>query len=87
MKPSICRKFAEEFITMLKYNPELTDDVKILALEARVKTLVDNVEQASAEAHQRREQDKVIVDTRPQDIQPIADLMIKDQARRGSIFN
>jgi hypothetical protein len=87
MKFSVARKLATEIINVLKYNPELTDAERILSLETRLEQLIDDVERGAEETHKRKEENKVIIDDRPQDIQPLADLMIKDQARRGALLN
>lgn len=80
-------KLAEEFINVLKYNPELTHNEKILSLELRLDKLIEDVEKGCAEAHQRHEDNKVIVSTLAADIQPLSELAVADQARRGVLLN
>lgn len=86
-KSSQAHKIAEEFINVLKYNLDLTHEQKVLSLEMRLNTLITDVEQGCQEAHQRQEENKVIIDNRPEDIQPLSDLMLKDQVRRGVLLN
>ena len=83
MKASLARKLAEEIINVLKYNPDLSYDDKVLSGELRLDNLINDVERAAAEAHKRQEENKVIIDDRPQDIAPLAELMIARQAQRG----
>lgn len=83
MKTSLAYKLAAEFVNVLKYNPELTHDEKILSLESRLEKLISDVETSCAEAQKRHENDKVIVDERPRDIPQIAELMLMDQKLRG----
>lgn len=63
-KSSVMRSLAEEFINVLKYNPELTHDEKVLSLELRLQKLADDLEKGFAEAHQRQVPEKV-VDAKP----------------------
>ena len=83
MKASLARKLAEEIVNVLKYNPDLSHDDKILSVELRLENLIHDVERAAAEAHKRQEENKVIIDDRPQDIAPLAELMLAHQAQRG----
>ena len=62
MKSTVARKLAEEFINVLKYNPELTHDDKILSLELRLDKLISDVEKGCEEARQRQEPAKVSED-------------------------
>lgn len=55
MKPSVARKLAEEYVNVLKYNPELTHDERILSLELRLEQLVNDVEKGCAEVQKRQE--------------------------------
>lgn len=56
MKSTAARKLAEEFINVLKYNPELSHDDKILSLELRLERLISDVEKGCEEAHKRVEE-------------------------------
>jgi len=87
MKASMARKIAEEYVNVLKYNPQLTHDERVLSLEMRLEQLISDVEKGCAEAQKRQRENKVEVDSRPEDIQPLSDLMLKDQARRGVLLN
>ena len=49
MKTSLARRLAEEFINVLKYNPQLSHDDKVLSLELRLDKLVEDVEKLDAE--------------------------------------
>lgn len=82
---STTRKLATEFVNVLKYNPELTHDEKILSLECRLDKLVSDIETACEVAQKRREDydPKVVVDSRPFDIPQLAEIMLKDQKTRG----
>lgn len=83
MKSSLAHKLAEEFINVLKYNPGLTHDEKILSLELRLDKAFSDVEKGCEEAYSRREDNRVIIDTRPQDIPPLMALYVAEQERRG----
>ncbi len=78
---SLSRKLAEEIINVLKFNPQLSQDDKILAVELRLTNLMTEVEKACAEAHKRKEAEAIIVDERPQDIPPLAEAMLARQER------
>jgi hypothetical protein len=84
---SMTKKLASEFIKVLKYNPELTEAERVLSLEVRLDQLVADIERGCEETHKRRQSDKdnnkIIVDARPSDIQPLADMMLARQAARG----
>lgn len=64
-KSSVARKLAEEYVNVLKYNPELTHDEKILSLELRLDKLIEDVEKGCAEAQQRQETAKVVETKQP----------------------
>ena len=80
MKSSLANKLAVEFINVLKYNPELSHDEKILSLELRLDQLINDVEKGCAEASARQ---RIIVDTRPHDLPALAELEMAAQASRG----
>jgi hypothetical protein len=61
MKSTAARKLAEEFINVLKYNPQLTHEEKILSLETRLDHLISDVEQGCEAARVRAEEDKTII--------------------------
>lgn len=81
---SLARKLAEEIVNVLRYNPQLTQDDKILSVELRLNRLIEDVELSCDEANKRREEATgIIVDERPQDIPVLAEAMIARQAQRG----
>jgi len=82
-KSSLARKLAEEIVNVLKYNPQLTQDEKILSIELRLDGLIGEVEQSCAELHKRSEDNRVIVDERPSDIPELANLLRSSQQHRG----
>jgi len=61
MKSTLARKLAEEFVNVLKYNPELTHDEKILSLELRLDKLISDVEEGIESARTRREDNATII--------------------------
>ncbi len=77
------RKLAEEIVNVLRFNPELDHDTKVLAVECRLDKLAEDVEDACDEAQKRVEDEKITVDARPFDIPVLAEILIKDQAHRG----
>lgn len=79
------RKLAEEIVNVLRFNSDLDHNSKVLAVELRLDSLAHDVERACEEAHKRLDAAKIVVDSRPFDIPPLAELMIKDQARRGEL--
>jgi len=83
MKSSLAHKLAEEIINVLKYNPQLTHDEKILSVECRLDHLISDVEKAAAESHKRAQENAVIIDERPNDIPELANLIRASQQHRG----
>lgn len=80
----VARKLAEEIVQVLHYNPQLTQDEKILAVQSRLNKLTEDVERACSEAVRRQKEDKtIIVDSHPQDIPVLVEAMLARQAERG----
>lgn len=77
------KKLASEIVNVLKFNANLSDADKALAVECRLINLVSEIEHACAEARKRTEDNAVILDTRPQDIPELANLLIAAQQHRG----
>jgi hypothetical protein len=83
MKTSTANRMAEEIVKVLKYNPELSENDKILCVELRLASLIRDVETSCAEAHKRSQDNAVVIDSRPQDIPELASIMINSQQHRG----
>jgi hypothetical protein len=77
------RKLAEDITNLFKYNADLSHAEKIMAVELRLKDFEQSIERACAEAHKRAENNKVVIDSRPQDIPILAELLINNQKSRG----
>jgi len=82
---SRAKKLAEEIIMVLKYNPQLSDNDKMLAVETRLDYLIRDVETACAESHKRSQDNAVIIDNRPQDIPELRDILLQNQGHRGPL--
>jgi hypothetical protein len=82
---SKARKLAEEITSVLKFNPQLTEDEKTLCIELRLVQFSQDIEEAAKQAHKRATDNAVIVDSRPQDIPELQALILSSQAHRGSI--
>lgn len=47
------KKMAEEIVAVLKYNADLSNDMKVLAVETRIMKLIQDVEKSCEEASKR----------------------------------
>ncbi len=84
---SKAKKLAVEIVGVLKFNPELSDSDKQLAIETRLDRLIQDVEAACEESHKRTQSNAVIVDNRPQDIPILQEAMLNMQQSRGTLLN
>lgn len=75
---------AKEIVGVLKYNPELTDDIKVLSVHTKLASLVNKIKD---EMERVREDNRIIVDTRPFDVPVIAELMLDSQKARKVLLN
>ncbi len=73
------RKLAEEIVGVLKFNPELSESDRVLAIETRLDYLIRDVEMGCEEAHKRSQNNGIIVDSRPNDIPVLRDAMLNQQ--------
>ncbi len=73
------RKRATEIISVLKYNPQLTEDERILCVELRLDQLIDDIEKSCDESRKRQEDNAIIVDSRPQDIPILSEMLVAKQ--------
>jgi len=82
---ALTKRLAQEIVGVLKYNPDLPDDEKVLAIETRLDKLIRDVEVGCQQSIERARVNAVIVDTRPQDIPELSELLRNSQQLRGPL--
>lgn len=78
-------KIAEDILKSLKYNSDLPDELKLVAIQTRLENLVNDVKKSCEDEGKISKANAVVVDNRPYDIPVLAEAMLKKQQERGSL--